>query len=71
LNIKFITLCIVVLGIALIIGRWHQEERIKNRFAGKPWYEDYLNLPSLIIYLLCIALFLLRLYVARSGGIGF
>lgn len=71
MNIKFIITCIAVFGMALILGRWHQQERIKNRFAGLPWYVDYMNLPSFIIYILVIALILLRLYIARTGGISY
>lgn len=69
LNIKFIIICISVLGIALILGRWHQQEKIKNRMAGKPLYADFTNLPSIVIYILLIALVLLRVYVAKTGGI--
>jgi hypothetical protein len=61
--------CIAVLGTALILGRWHNQERTKNRIAGKPVYMDYLNLPSIIIYILLIGLVILRIYISRTGGI--
>lgn len=71
MNVKLIILCIVALGLALILGRWHQQERTRNKIAGKPWYMDFLNLPSLIIFLILIGLLVLRHYVAKSGGISF
>lgn len=71
MNVKLIILCIVAIGLALILGRWHNQERTRNRLAGKPLYADYTNLPSFIIYLIFIGLILLRYYVANYGGISF
>lgn len=71
MNVKLIIVCIVSMGLALLIGKWHQDERIKNRMAGKPWHADYLNIPSLLILMILTALFFLRYYVAKNGGINF
>ena len=36
---------------AILVGNWFMSEIKKARFKGAPWYQPYVSIPGLLIFL--------------------
>ena len=42
---------IAPLAAAILVGNWFLSEVKKARFKGAPWYQPYVSIPGLLIFL--------------------
>jgi hypothetical protein len=42
---------IAPLAAAILVGNWFMSEVKKARFKGAPWYQAYVSIPGLLIFL--------------------